>query len=89
MLPNTRQVKVSDERVEWRSILCETNASRAKIAEIQLALRKAGYDPGRSDGVIGDDTVKAVNEFQRAKKLPVDKYLNIETVRALGVDPLP
>jgi len=27
----------------------------------------------------------AVNAFQRSKGLPVDKYLNMATVRALGV----
>ena len=56
-----------------------------RITSIQRALDKAGYDPGPIDGVIGKQTIQAVNAFQRAKKLPVDRYLNIPTLTALGV----
>ena len=71
----------------WRSILCETNMTRGRIADIQRALQDAGHDigPGGIDGVIGSDTITAVNAFQRANDLPVDKYLNIATLEALGV----
>ena len=31
--------------------------------------------------------MRAVNEYQAAKGLPVDPYLNIATVKALGVEP--
>jgi acetolactate synthase small subunit len=48
----TNTVKVSDAAVEWRSILCETNATPTKIREIQEALRTAGYNPGPTDGII-------------------------------------
>ena len=73
--------------MEWRSILCETNMTGARITEIQVALKDAGYDPGPIDGVVGAQTMSAVNAFQRDNKLPVDKYLNIETLEALGVSP--
>ena len=73
--------------MDWREILCDTNMTRSRITQIQQALRKAGYNPGATDGVIGRDTMKAVNAFQRAKGLPVDRYLNIATVNALGVSP--
>jgi len=61
--------------------------TRNRIADIQRALQSAGHDigPGGVDGVIGTDTIKAVNSFQRANDLPVDKYLNIATLQALGV----
>ena len=29
--------------------------------------------------------MRAVNAYQRAKGLPVDRYLNVETVKSLGV----
>jgi len=61
--------------------------TRDRITAIQSALQKAGHNPGSIDGVIGGDTMRAVNAFQRQKGLPVDKYLNIATVRALGVSP--
>jgi peptidoglycan hydrolase-like protein with peptidoglycan-binding domain len=67
--------------------MCETNATQSKLREIQEALLKAGFNPGPVDGVIRSQTMKAVNEYQRAKGLPIDAYLNIETVKSLGVSP--
>jgi len=78
---------VRDGYMEWRSILCKTNMTTGRIMEIQRALKKAGYYGGPIDGIIGKQTIAAVNAFQRAKGLPVDRYLNIETVKALGVSP--
>lgn len=83
----TRQVKVADARTEQRAILCETNATPAKIQEIQRALRQAGFDPGPIDGVIREQTMAAVHRYQQARNLPVDGYLNLETVKGLGVAP--
>lgn len=79
------RVKVSDASTERRQILCETNATAEKIREIQTALKKAGFDPGRIDGNLRGQTMRAVNSYQRAKGLPEDGYLNIETVKSLGV----
>ena len=84
---NATTVKVGEPSVEWRSILCETNATPAKLREIQRALRAAGFDPGPIDGVIQDQTMKAINAYQAAKGLAVDSYLNLETVKSLGVSP--
>ena len=82
-----RRELVRDGYMAWRSILCETNMTRSRIADIQRALQEAGHDIGAGgvDGVIGSDTIRAVNDFQRANDLPVDKYINIETLKALGV----
>ena len=75
-----------DGFMEWRSILCETNMDRATITSIQRSLKDKGYEPGPIDGVIGQATLSAVQSFQRDNDLPVDKYLNMETIRALGVN---
>lgn len=83
----TSRELVSDGKMEWRSILCDTNTTKAKITQIQQALLKAGYNPGPIDGDIGVETMRAVNSYQKAKGLPVDKYLNIATVKSLGVSP--
>ena len=61
--------------------------TRDRITSIQTALQRAGHNPGPIDGVIGADTMRAVNAYQRQKGLPVDEYLNIATVRSLGVSP--
>lgn len=83
----SHRVKVSDGRTERRAILCDTNATPAKIMEIQRALAQAGFNPGPIDGIIRSQTMRAVNRYQQANELPVDGYLNLETVRSLGVSP--
>ena len=83
----TKRKLVKEGKMDWREILCDTNMTRDRISAIQQALKSAGHNPGTIDGVIGGDTMKAVNAFQRQKGLPVDRYLNIATVRALGVSP--
>jgi peptidoglycan hydrolase-like protein with peptidoglycan-binding domain len=81
------RVKVADGKVEQRAILCDTNATPQKIMEIQRALSAAGFDPGPVDGVMRALTMRAVNAYQQSKGLPVDGYLNLETVKSLGVSP--
>lgn len=81
------QVKVAEGSTEQRAILCDTNATPAKIVEIQRALKKGGFDPGPIDGHLRAQTMRAVNLYQQSNKLPVDGFLNLETVKALGVSP--
>lgn len=81
-----RREMVTPGKVEWREILCETNTTRRQVQAIQRALRDAGFDPGPIDGIVAKRTMDAVNAYQRANGLPVDTYLNMATVRALGVD---
>ncbi len=81
----TKQTKISEDRMEWQEILCETNMTHSKVSDIQRALAKAGFNPGPIDGVIGSQTMAAVNAFQRDRNLTVAKYLTIDTVKALGV----
>lgn len=83
----TKRKLVKDGMMDWREILCDTNMTRDRITQIQQALKKNGHNPGNIDGVIGGSTMKAVNSYQRAKGLPVDRYLNIATVQSLGVSP--
>ncbi|OED39296.1 hypothetical protein AB833_16975 [Chromatiales bacterium (ex Bugula neritina AB1)] len=83
----TKRRLVRDGMMDWREILCETNMTRDRISRIQSALKATGHNPGAIDGVIGTETITAINSFQRARGLPVDRYLNIATVRALGVSP--
>jgi len=81
---SSRQL-VTDGKMDWREIMCETNTTPGRIMEIQKALKSAGFNPGPIDGGMGPSTIKAVNAFQRSKGLPVDRYLNVQTVNALGV----
>lgn len=76
---------VHEGKMEWRSILCKTNMTTARVKAIQQALVDRDYAPGPIDGMVGHKTMGAINKFERDNNLPVDKYLNLSTIRALGV----
>lgn len=80
----TKRSKVSDESLEWRQVLCETNMTKSVIVRLQEALEKAGYKPGTADGVMGGATLRAVDAFQQDKGLPRGG-LTILTLETLGV----
>ena len=65
----SKKVKTVDESMQWRPVLCETNMSGTTITDIQRALQKAGHNPGPIDGVIGNQTLVAVEAFQRKNGL--------------------
>ncbi len=72
--------------MEWRPILCSTNASVELITKLQNALKEKGYNPGTIDGVLGAGTMEAVRRYQRSKGI-AQGQLTIEVMRELGVDP--
>lgn len=73
-------------KMEWRPILCNTNASVELITRLQEALKEKGYNPGTVDGVLGAGTMEAVRRYQRSKGI-AQGQLTIEVMRELGVDP--
>lgn len=81
-----RKEKISDQKVEWHSILCETNMTESTIKNVQAALDKAGFPVGTIDGTFGKGTKDALNAYQKSKGLPVDGYLNMDTIKSLGVE---
>ena len=80
----TRTEQVSEGRLEWRRVLCETNVSPDIIARVQTALRSAGHDPVFIDGVIGPKTTAAMKAYQREKGLGVGS-LTYKTMESLGI----
>ncbi|MCY0965033.1 peptidoglycan-binding domain-containing protein [Parathalassolituus penaei] len=81
-LPQT--VKVSDARMEWREILCETNTTPDIVKNLQQALLDHNYNPGPVDGAVGWRTMNAVTAFQKDNGLPTGQ-LTLQTLSALGV----
>lgn len=79
-----RRVKVSDSRLDWKPVLCETNTNPDLIRRLQMALNGAGYPAGGVDGVIGAATLSAVEKFQKDKNLPRGG-LTLKTLEALKV----
>jgi len=80
----SKRVKVTDSYMEWRSILCETNTQPGLVRKLQKALKAKGYNPGAIDGVLGADTMSAVNAYQKANKM-ASGQLTINTIKSLGV----
>ncbi|NND69767.1 MAG: hypothetical protein HKN19_19410 [Halioglobus sp.] len=66
---DTRKV-VSDSRLEWREILCETNTSPGLVKRLQRALNDAGYSAGDMDGILGNQTLAAVKQYQVDNGMP-------------------
>ncbi len=64
----------------------ETPLSVADRRSAQDNLRRLGFDPGGSDGVVGAQTRNALRAWQKARNRPADGYLSIDVVRALGVE---
>ena len=80
----SKTVKVADGRMEWRSVLCETNMNDGSIAAIQQALIEAGFDPGAADGKMGSKTVSAIRQYQKKHGLAEGGF-TLETLEKLGV----
>lgn len=80
----SKRVRVSSPKLEWRSVLCETNMTEGMNLKIQKALKAAGFNPGPVDGVIGRQTLVAVDQFQRKNNLPTGG-LTLRTLKALGI----
>jgi len=70
--------------MEWRPVLCKTNMTRDIVQRIQVALKKAGHNPGPIDGVLGRSTMAAVRSYQRAKGLATGG-ITMSTLESLGV----
>jgi peptidoglycan hydrolase-like protein with peptidoglycan-binding domain len=51
---------------------------------VQLALRRAGYDPGSTDGFVGKRTENAIKSFQRANRLRSDGKVGFKTLKKLA-----
>jgi hypothetical protein len=79
-----KRVKVSDERLEWRPVLCKTNMGPDINKRIQQALKDAGVYNGKVDGNIGRGTMGAVERFQKENNLPTGG-LTLEVLKKLGV----
>jgi hypothetical protein len=82
-----QQVLVSPGTQYCSQILCDVNATPGKIMEIQKALQAAGFYSGPIDGDLGPNTMAGVTAYQQSKGLPADGYLDIGTVKALGISP--
>jgi lytic murein transglycosylase len=56
----------------------------AEVQEMQVRLTKAGFDTGGTDGRVGNDTMKAIRDYQtRMSLLPADGYGGLKVLARL------
>ena len=79
-----KQVMVQPEHAEWVQLLCDVNATPDKIAAVERALQKRGYNV-QPDGKIDPQLSKAVRMFQEENDLHATGLMTAETLAALGV----
>lgn len=53
------------------------------VADLQRRLNALGFDAGREDGILGDETYRGLKEFQRATGAPADGICGSTTIAAL------
>ena len=67
----------------------QTSSSKAGTSETikkaQQALNDLGYDAGTADGIMGQKTKKAVEQFQRDNGLTIDGIIGKQVKEALGI----
>ena len=79
-----KRVKVSAERLEWKSILCRTNMGPGINKRIQQALKDAGTYSGPIDGNVGRGTMAAIEKYQRDNGMATGG-ITIDVLQKLGV----
>lgn len=79
----TKQAKVTEERLVWREVLCETNTTPDVIKRVQTALNSKGFNVS-ADGILGPSTLRAIDAYQRREGLGTGG-LTMATVKKLGV----
>jgi len=70
---------------EYREIVCASKVTSELVRSVQDALRKAGYDPGPTDNIMGTLTKSALVKYQKDKGLPVGQ-LDYQTLKSLGIE---
>ena len=79
-----RQQQVSPSKLVWSRVLCKTNVSPTLITRMQHALARADFDPGKKRGDLNQQTMQAVEGYQRANNLATGG-LTYEFLEHIGV----
>jgi len=80
-----QRVLISPERYGWVRILCEAEATRERIVDVQRELYAAGAYQGPINGIYDSNTVAAVVRFQAQHHIEDRGYLSYATLSALSV----
>jgi hypothetical protein len=79
-----KQVMVKPEHAEWTQVLCDVNATPARIQQVERALKSRGY-PVQVDGQIDQQLTDSVRSFQQQNGLHPTGLMTADTLAKLGV----
>ena len=80
----TNRVKISEETLEWREVLCEVNLTIEFVKTLQQRLLQEGYFDSPVDGIYQQLTQNGINRYARNNGLPSgNDYLTLEIANAL------
>lgn len=71
------------DRSDTTQAILANGTSGWSVVEAQCLLRHRGYDPGGVDGIVGENTIRAVKRFQTRSGLPADGIVGPDTWEAL------
>lgn len=72
-------------RIEWQPVVCERNATAAKVNQIKRSLLSKGYAAGPLNGQLDKQSRAALVKFQAKNNLNTDGILTYATMDKLGV----
>lgn len=72
----TRKTTVRTSKAKYGKVIAVSGLS---AVDLQKALKNAGFNPGKVDGKIGPNTVKAIKQFQTAEGLSADGVVGRRT----------
>jgi peptidoglycan hydrolase-like protein with peptidoglycan-binding domain len=66
----------------------QIHIAASSVAEVQKSLNQKGFDVGEVNGQLSGETEEALKNFQTEQKLTPTGKLTVETLSALGLDPM-
>ncbi len=80
-----KKIAVTPDKQQWMPVVCGDELGKDTVKRLQGALVAKGYDLSSVDGVIGNNTQKAVDEFQATLGFSV-KGVSLQTLGSLGIE---
>ena len=74
---------VEQHSLGWERRAAHDTPRTIPITRVQSALRELGYGPGPIDGVLGEQTSRAIRQYQRDHALAVDGRVSIDLANHL------
>lgn len=85
----TQSIPQPPSETDKAKLLADTINNKTKlenvVMRIQLTLQISGHYKGNIDGVLGDTTRQAINNYRKEKGIPQSQTLDVQTLDSLGI----